>query len=92
MAELGNYRLCFHQMTLTTQGDEEMGWEARQYVDDDMVGTSKGVFWNINCIIPTTILVPNMLHTMSLGTVLHLMDWVISFHNEHSMIDLFNHV
>jgi len=75
-------------MILRTQGDEEMRWEARQYMEDGVVGNSKGLFWNIKCISPTAIIVPDMLHTVHFSMVIHLMDWVMSFCNKHSRIDL----
>jgi hypothetical protein len=38
---------------------------------------------------PTTIIVPNILHTVHLGMIKHLMDWVTSFLEQHSRIDKF---
>jgi len=38
----------------------------------------------------TTIIVPNILHTIYLGMRKHLMDWVTSFFEQHSRIDKFN--
>jgi hypothetical protein len=77
-------------MILATQGDETERWEARQFLEDGAVRTSEGVFWNMKCISPTTIIVPDILHTVYLGMLKHLMDWVTSFLEHHSRIDQFN--
>jgi hypothetical protein len=79
-------------MLLVTQGDETERQEARYYLEDPAVGTSDGVFWNMKCISPTTIIIPDILHTIYLGMHQHLIDWVTSFHEQHSMIDKFNQV
>jgi hypothetical protein len=77
-------------MILATQGNETERWEARQYLEDQPVGTSEGILWNMKCISPTIIIVPIILHTVYLGMLKHLMDWVTSFVEQHSMIDKFN--
>jgi hypothetical protein len=77
-------------MIPATQGDEKERREARQYLEDQAVGTSEGVFWNVKCISPTTIIVPDILHTVYLGMVRHVTDWVTSFLEQHSRIDKFN--
>jgi len=64
--------------------------EARQYQEDRAVGISEGVFWNMKCISPITIIVPDILHTICLGMHKHLMDWVTTFLEQHSTIDKFN--
>jgi hypothetical protein len=55
-----------------------------------VVGTSEGVFWNMKYISPTTIIVPDILHTINLSMLKHLMGWVTSFLEQHSRIDKFN--
>ena len=77
-------------MVLTTQGDETERQEARQSLEDRTVGTSEGVFCNMRCISLTTIIVPDILHTVYVGMLKHLMDWVTSFLEQHSMINKFN--
>ena len=77
-------------MILATQGDETERREASRYLEDRVVGTSKGVYCNMKCISPTTIFVPDTLHTVYLGMLAHLMDWVTSFLEQHSRIDKFN--
>jgi hypothetical protein len=77
-------------MILVTQGDETERREATQYLEDHAVGTSEGVFWNMKCISPTTIIVPDILYTFSLGIINHLIDLVTSFFEQHSRIDTFN--
>jgi len=44
----------------------------------------------MKCISPTTIIVHNILDTVYLGMFKHLMDWVMSFLEQHSRIDKFN--
>jgi len=77
-------------MILATQGDDTERWEARQYLEDGAGGTSEGVFWIMKCITPTTIIVLYILHYIYLGMHKHLMDWVTSFHEQHSRIVKFN--
>jgi hypothetical protein len=78
------------KMILATLGDETGRWEARQYLKDHLVGTSEGVIWNMTCISPTTIIIPDVLHTIYLSIVKHLIDWVTSFLEQHSRICKFN--
>jgi len=54
-------------MIFMTHGDETERWEARQDLEDPVVGTSEGIFWNMKCISPTTIMVPNILHIIHLS-------------------------
>jgi len=77
-------------MILTTQKDETERREARQYLEDPAVATSEGVFWNMRCISPMTIIVPDILHNIYVGMLKHLMDCVTSFLEQHSRIDTFN--
>jgi hypothetical protein len=79
-------------MILATQGDETERREARQYLEDRAVGTSEGIFWNMKCISPTTIIIPDILHTVYLGMLKHLMDSVTSFLKQHSRINKSNHL
>jgi len=44
----------------------------------------------MKCISPTTIIVPDIPHTVYLGKRKYLMDWVTSFLEQHSRIDKFN--
>ena len=87
---LTDYRLYLQKLILATQGDESQRREARQYLEDRVVGTSEGVFWNMKCISLTTIILPDTLHTVYLGMLTHLMDWVTSFLELHYRIDKFN--
>jgi hypothetical protein len=70
--QLTDYRLFFRKMILATQGDETERQEARQCLKDRAVGTSEGDFWKTKCISPTTIIVPDILHTVHLGILKHL--------------------
>jgi hypothetical protein len=88
--QLRDYRLYLQKMILTTPGDETERCEARQYLEDRAVGTSEGIFWNMKCISPTTIIIPDIFHTIYLGMLNHMMDWVTCFLKQHSRIDKFN--
>ena len=77
-------------MILATQGDETERQQERQYLEDRVVGTSEGGFWNMKCMFPTTITVPDILHTVYHGMLKQLIDWVTSFLEQHSSIDKFN--
>jgi len=88
--QLRDDRLYFQKMTLATHGDETERQGAIQYVEDRVVETSEGVFWNMKCISPTTIIVPDILDTVYLGMLKHSMDWVTSFLEQHYKIDTFN--
>jgi len=44
----------------------------------------------MKCISPRTIIVPDILHTIFLGMIKHLMDWAMLFLEQHSRIDKFN--
>jgi len=54
-----------------------------------VVEISEGVFGNMNCILPMAIIVPDILYTLSLGMVMHLMDWVTFFLKQHCRINKF---
>jgi hypothetical protein len=88
--QLKDYRLDFQKMILVTQGEEIEEREATHYLEEQTVGTLEGIIWNMQCISPTTIIVPDILHTVYLGILIHLMDWVMSFLEQHSRIDKFN--
>jgi len=90
--QLRNYQLYLKHMILATQRDERERWEARPYLEDRAVGTSEGVLWNMQSISATTIIVPDILHTVYLFMLKHLMDWVTCFLEQHSRIDKCNQV
>jgi len=88
--QLKDYRLYFQTMILTTQEAETETREARQYLKDQAVGTSKGGFSNMKCISPTTIIILDIVDTIYFGMLKHLMDWATSFLKQHSRIHKFN--
>jgi len=88
--QLRDYRLYFQKIILVTLQDETERQEARQYVKDRAVGTSEGISWNRKCISPTTIIIPDLLHTIYHCMLQHSMGWVMSFLEQHSRIDKFN--
>jgi len=54
--------------------------------------TSECVFWNLKCISPTTIIVPDIIYNVYLGMLKQVRSWVTSFLEKHSMIDKFNQI
>jgi len=44
----------------------------------------------MKCISPTTIIVPDILHSVYLSMLQHLMDWVLSFLEQHSRMITLN--
>ena len=88
--QLRDYRLYFQTMILATQGDETERREARQHLEDRAVGSSEGIFWNMKCLSPTTMIVPDIPHTIYLAMLKHLTDRETSFLEQHSRIDKFN--
>jgi hypothetical protein len=75
---------------LATQEDETERREATQNLEASAVRTSGSVLWKRKCISPMIIIVPNILHTVHLGMLQHLMDCVTSFLQQHSRIDTFS--
>jgi len=72
------------------QGDETERRQTRDYLEDRAIGTTEDVFRNIKCISSTTIILPNLLHTVYHNMHKHLMDWGMVFLKKHSRIDKFN--
>jgi hypothetical protein len=56
--------LYIKKMILAIHRDEIGSWVGRRYQEDEVVGTSEGVFWKLKCISPMTIIVLDILHTM----------------------------
>jgi len=83
-------RLYVHKTILMTHGDETERQEDRPYVEDRVVGTSEGIFWNMQCISPITIFLPDIVHTIYLDMLKHLMYCDTSFLKHHSRFDKFN--
>jgi len=51
---------------------------------------SQDISWNMKCIPPMTIILPDNLDTFYLGMFTHLMDWVRFFLEQYSRIDKVN--
>jgi len=90
--QLRDRPLYFQMIILATERDKMERRATRQYIKDRALRTSEGVFWNIECISLTTIILPVILHTENLGILKHLMDWGTSFLEQHSKIKKFNQV
>jgi hypothetical protein len=61
-------------MIVMMQENETEIHEAMQYLDDQVVGTSEDVHWNMKCILLITIILPNILPTVNLGMLKQLRD------------------
>jgi len=72
------------------QGEEIERWEARQYLEYRMVRTSGRVLWDVKYISPTNSIVPDILHTIYLSMLKHLLYWVMTFLEQHSRIEKLN--
>jgi len=77
-------------MIVATQWDRKERQEARQDLEDRVVGTTEHLWWNTKCILPTTVIVHKILHTVYLGMLNHWIDWITFFLVQHSRIDTFN--
>jgi len=84
------YRLSFEKMILVTQGDvsrrdgkQEIMWMIQQLEPQNASS-------NVKCIFLTVSTILNLLHSVYLGMLRHLMEWVTSFLKQHSRIDKFN--
>jgi hypothetical protein len=76
-------------MRLGTQGDVIERWDAKQYLKDPTIGTPAGVFGNMKCIAPATVVVSNIVRTSCHPMFKHLIDWVASFLEQSCCIDKF---
>jgi hypothetical protein len=65
--QLRDYWLHFRKRLLATQRHETERWDARQYVEHWAVENSEGIFWKMNSISPTTIIVSDILYTVNLA-------------------------
>jgi len=90
--QLREYRRYFQRIIFSTQGHEMKNREVRQYLEDRAVRTPEGVFWNKKCISPTTIFIPDYLHTISLGILNHLMHWVKFLLEQHLWMEKLNQI
>ena len=64
--------------------------EALQYLNKRGARTTEGVFWALRCFDSTSALVPDVLHTIYLGLLKHLMDWLVPFLAHHKRLAVFN--
>ena len=63
---------------------------AIQYLTERGARTTEGVFWALRCFDWTSALVPDVLHTIYLGLLKHLMDWLVPFLEHHNRMEAFN--
>lgn len=77
-------------MILALQRDETETPDARHHPEDRVVGTTEGVYCNMKFIALGTIILPDILYTVCIGRVKHLMDRVTFFLEQHSTISKLN--
>jgi len=89
--QLRYYMLYFQKIILATQGDEMERQQARHYLEEEVVGSSKGVVWKIKCISLMSSVISHLLPTIYLGMFTHFINSVHTFREHHSRIDTFKH-
>ena len=88
--QLRDYQLYLQRMILATQGDSTARQEESHHLEDPVAESSEGGFSNIKYISLMNIIVPDILQTVYLGMLKHLINCVMSFLEQHSRIDKFN--
>jgi hypothetical protein len=71
-------------------GREEWRWGAETSLLESGVHLEEGVLWALGCVGLRTLIVLDMLHTIYLGLLKHVMEWVIPFLTQNEWIDKFN--
>jgi Plavaka transposase len=64
--------------------------EAVEYLNYRGVQQNEGVFWSAKCVGQTNLVTPDVLHTVYLGILKHMMDWIVGFLEYHKLMDRFN--
>jgi hypothetical protein len=77
-------------MIQATRFDNQDQNHARDYLTERSIATTEGVFWNMKSVSLHTLIVPDVLHTIYLGILKHLMEWIVPFLEFHKQIDRFN--
>jgi hypothetical protein len=93
-APWGNFADCFLKLITVTDTDVTRSTRdaALQYLDDRGVRQTEGVFWELKSLDWVSLLVPDVLYTIYLGILKHLMEWVIPFFEHHNRMDRFNQI
>jgi hypothetical protein len=73
-----------------THGDKTGIRKARQHLEHSADGSSEAIFWNTKCISLVRFSGRDIFHTVYLSMIMHLMDCIISFLEQHFNIDKFN--
>jgi hypothetical protein len=63
---------------------------AGEWLSARRVNKREGVFWALPMVSHETIARPDILHTVHLGVIDHLMKWVADFMRNHKRLDAFN--
>jgi DNA-directed RNA polymerase subunit N (RpoN/RPB10)/oligoribonuclease (3'-5' exoribonuclease) len=64
--------------------------EAADYLDSLGVRLTEGVFWSQKSTRLATAAAPEILHTVYLGVLQHMMKWIVVFLKEHKRMDRFD--
>lgn len=62
---------------------------AGESLDARLVLRSQGAFWGLRCVAKETIVRPDVLHTILLGLMKYVMDWVVKFVDSHDLLGVF---
>jgi len=87
-----NYTEYFEQLTVATDDDAPTSDReaAQEYLQARGVRLSEGVFWSMPCVSSSTLITPDVLHTIYLGLLKHLMEWIVAFLEHHKLMPRFN--
>jgi hypothetical protein len=89
---LRDYPSYFQQLIQATSSScsKSEKQAAAKFLDERGLRSTEGVFWALKCFDWTSALVPDVLHTIYLGLLKHLMDWVVPFLEHHKRMATFN--
>ena len=87
-----DYADYFERLTEATDpgADEWQKMQAVSYLEERGVRLIEGTFWTTKSVDGSTIASPDMLHTIYLGILDHLMKWLIPFLKDHKRLSLFD--
>jgi hypothetical protein len=84
-----DYQLYFRKLIQATHCNNQDQNDAHDYLMERCVVTMQCVFWNILYISLYILIVPDVLHTIHLGILKHLMEWIVPFWEFHKRIGQF---
>jgi len=92
-SKFGDYPSVFprrdHQVYMHVFYNEDSTQRVAQLTEWDVCTTTDNEFWRLRCN-PTELLKPDLLHTIQVGILKHLLLWIMSFLKLHHWLALFN--